>query len=75
MMPSSGPQIISLHSKRYQPSGMLIHRQNSHAPRGKQLTGSREPVSSLYSTYVFGFIRIFLVRQRHLSELWNGLSA
>jgi hypothetical protein len=24
-----------LHSERYCPSGMLIHRQNSHAPRSK----------------------------------------
>jgi hypothetical protein len=27
--------ITSLHSKRYRTSGTLIHRQNSHAPRGK----------------------------------------
>jgi hypothetical protein len=34
--------IISLHSKRYGPSGMLIHRQISYTPCGKQRTGRRE---------------------------------
>jgi hypothetical protein len=32
----------SLQSKRYRPSSMLIHRQNSYAPDGKQRTGRRE---------------------------------
>jgi hypothetical protein len=43
--------ITSLHSKRYRPSGMPIHRQNSYAPTGKHRTGhceaqSREPVNN-----------------------------
>jgi hypothetical protein len=53
-MLSSGPQVLitSLHSKSYLLSGMLINRQNSYAPRGKQRTGlreaqNREPVNKL----------------------------
>jgi hypothetical protein len=47
--------ITSLHSKRYRPSKMLIHRQNSYAPSGKQRTGrreaqSREPANKLKKT-------------------------
>jgi hypothetical protein len=42
--------ITSLHSKRYLPSGILIHRQNSHAPRGKQHTGHREVVNKVEKT-------------------------
>jgi hypothetical protein len=38
--------ITSFHSKRYRPSGMVIHRQNSYAPRGKQRTGRLEEQSS-----------------------------
>jgi hypothetical protein len=34
--------IISLHSERYRRSGLLIHLQNSYAPRSKQRTGRRE---------------------------------
>jgi hypothetical protein len=42
-MPSSSPQLItSLHSKRYQPSAILIHQQNSYVPRGKQCPGRHE---------------------------------
>jgi hypothetical protein len=37
--------ITSLRSKRHQPLGMLIHRQNSHVPRGKQHTNSHEAQS------------------------------
>jgi hypothetical protein len=33
--------ITSFHSKCYRPAGMLIHRQNSYAPRGKKRTGGR----------------------------------
>jgi hypothetical protein len=39
--------ITSFHSKRYQPSGILIHRQNSYAPRDKQCTGRREAVNKV----------------------------
>jgi hypothetical protein len=44
--------ITSLHSKCYQPSGMLIHRQNLYVPRSKQCTGcyeaqSHEPVNKV----------------------------
>jgi hypothetical protein len=38
--------ITSLHSKCYRPSGILIHRQNSYALRGKQHTGRREAQNS-----------------------------
>jgi hypothetical protein len=31
-----------LHCERHRPSGMLIHRQNSYASRGKLRTGRRE---------------------------------
>jgi hypothetical protein len=34
--------ITSLHSKRYRPSGMLIHQQNSYAPQNKRRTGHHE---------------------------------
>jgi hypothetical protein len=34
--------IISLHSKRYRQSGILIHQQNSYAPRSRRCTGRRE---------------------------------
>jgi hypothetical protein len=34
--------ITSVHSKSYRPSGMLIHRQNSHAPLSQQHTDRRE---------------------------------
>jgi hypothetical protein len=34
--------INSIHSESYRSSGMLIHRQNSYAPRGKRLPGRRE---------------------------------
>jgi hypothetical protein len=37
--------ITSLHSKRYQPSGMPIHLQNSHAPHDKWRTGRCEKQS------------------------------
>jgi hypothetical protein len=56
--------ITSLNSKHYQPSGMLIHWQNSYAPRKKQWTGrhetqSCEPINRVkiflvLSTYDFG---------------------
>jgi hypothetical protein len=58
-MPSRGPQVIYFfHSKRYRPSGMLIHRQNSCAPRGKQRTRrreaqSREPVNKVKNLFVY----------------------
>jgi hypothetical protein len=39
--------ITSIHSKRYRPSGMLINRQNSYAPRGKRRTGRREPLNKV----------------------------
>jgi hypothetical protein len=44
--------ITSLHSKRYRPTSMLTHWQNSYAPSSKQSTGhreaqSREPVNKL----------------------------
>jgi hypothetical protein len=44
--------ITSLHSKRYRPSGMLIHRQNLYVPRSKRRTRrreaqSREPVNKV----------------------------
>jgi hypothetical protein len=50
--------IISLHSESFRPSGMLIHRQNSYAPSGKQRTGrrgtqSREPVNNNNKLSVF----------------------
>jgi hypothetical protein len=35
-----------LHSERYRLSGMLIHRQNSYAPRGRQCTGRLKAESS-----------------------------
>jgi hypothetical protein len=37
--------ITSLHSKRYRPSSILIHRQNLRAPFRKQRTGRREAQS------------------------------
>jgi hypothetical protein len=37
--------ITSLHCKRYRPSGMLIHRQNSYAPCSWRYTGRREAQS------------------------------
>jgi hypothetical protein len=42
----------ALQFKRYLPSGMLIHRQNSYEPLGNQRTGrreaqSREPVNKV----------------------------
>jgi hypothetical protein len=46
IMSSSDPQLLtSLYSKRYRPSGILIHRQNSYAPRSKRHTGRRETQS------------------------------
>jgi hypothetical protein len=42
--------ITFLHSKRYRPSGMLIHRQNSYAPRRKGRTGRLEPVNKVKKT-------------------------
>jgi hypothetical protein len=50
--------INSLHSKRYWPSGILIYRQNSYAPRGKPHTGrretqSREPVNKVRNLSVY----------------------
>jgi hypothetical protein len=37
--------ITSLQSIRYLPPGMVIHRQNSYSPRGKQSTGGCEAQS------------------------------
>jgi hypothetical protein len=37
--------ITSLNSKRYQPSGILIHRQNSYAPLSQRCSGRREAQS------------------------------
>jgi hypothetical protein len=37
--------IIFLHSKRYRPSSMLSHRQNSRALRGRRCTGRGEAQS------------------------------
>jgi hypothetical protein len=37
--------INAFNSKRYWPSGILIHRQNSYAPRSKRRTGRREAQS------------------------------
>jgi hypothetical protein len=34
--------ITSLHSERYRPSGVLVHRQNLYAPRSRWCTGRRE---------------------------------
>jgi hypothetical protein len=34
--------IASLHSKRYRPSDLLIHRQNSYAPRSRRRSSRRE---------------------------------
>jgi hypothetical protein len=36
---------LPVHSERYRPSGMLIHRQNSYAHHSKQRTGHREAQS------------------------------
>jgi hypothetical protein len=52
--------IISLHSVRYRPSGMVIHRPNSYAPRGKHGTGrreaqSREPVNKFKKHCIIRF--------------------
>jgi hypothetical protein len=33
--------ITSLHSLRYRPTGMMIHRQNSYAPRSQRCTGQQ----------------------------------
>jgi hypothetical protein len=37
--------INALNSKRYRPSGILSHRQNSYASRSKRRTGRREAQS------------------------------
>jgi hypothetical protein len=42
IMPSSSPQVNYF---PYRSSGMLIHRQNSNAPRSKRCTGRREAQS------------------------------
>jgi hypothetical protein len=34
-----------LHSKRYWPTGILIHRQNSYVPHSRRCTGRREEQS------------------------------
>jgi hypothetical protein len=45
--------ITSFNSKRYRPSGMLIHRKNSYAPSGKRGTGRREPVNKVKKLSVY----------------------
>jgi hypothetical protein len=54
----SAKLIIYLNSKRYRPSGMLIHRQNSYAYRSRRCTGrreaqSREPVNRVKKNSIF----------------------
>jgi hypothetical protein len=50
--------ITSLHSKRYRPSGMLIHRQNLYAPRSKWRTGRREPVNKVKKKTLCIFVQM-----------------
>jgi hypothetical protein len=39
--------ITFLHSERYRPSGISIHRQNSYAPCSRRCTGRREPINKV----------------------------
>jgi hypothetical protein len=45
--------IISFNSKRYCPSGILIHRQHLYAPHSRRCTGCREPVNKGKNSPVF----------------------
>jgi hypothetical protein len=50
--------LFVVHSERYRPTGMLIHRQNSYAPR----TSRREPVNKGKNLPVFANYSVHSVK-------------
>jgi hypothetical protein len=72
---SSGPQDNSLNSKHYQPSGMLIHRQNLYAPRGKQWIGCCEPVKKVkISLCIVSYHKrgiMWFMQQRYITNIYE----
>jgi hypothetical protein len=60
--------------KRYWPSGILVHRQNSFAPLSRRRTGRREaqshdPVNEVKPPYIYIYIYIYT----YVHVLWENI--